>query len=63
MGSWLVGWCLAFEDAQVLPPGSREETIDTDDRDERNYRGDTDYTDGTDDTVDTDYVSSSRYKH
>ena len=36
---------LAFEDAQIIPPFSREETAFTDE---------TDYTDETDDTIDTD---------
>ena len=47
MGSWLFGWLvdwsqrwadtngtLAFEDAQVIPPFSMEETDDTDDTDD-----------------------------
>ena len=38
---------LAFEDAQPIPPLSREETDDTDDTDEA---------DDTDDTDDTDYT-------
>ena len=45
-GCWWVGWLvgrnagyssfvtLAFEDAQVIPPVSREETDDTDDTDD-----------------------------
>ena len=47
VGCWLQRWAdtnvtLAFEDAQVIPPFSREETDDTDD------------TGNTDDTYDTD---------
>ena len=54
---WLVGWLqrwadnnvtLAVQDAQVIPPFSREETDNTDDT------NDTDYTDDTDDTDETD---------
>ena len=59
----LVGWSsqrwadinvtLAFEDAQVIPPFSREETEhtdDTDDTDDTDEICDTDDTDDTDDT-------------
>ena len=42
---------LAFEDAQLILPFSREETDDTDDT---NYTEDTDDTDDTDDIDDTD---------
>ena len=42
---------LAFEDAQVIQPFSREETDNTDDTDDTD---DTDYTDDTDDTDETD---------
>ena len=48
---------LAFEDAQAIPPFSREETKNNDDSDDSDDIDDTDYTDNkydTDDTDDTD---------
>ena len=45
------GVTLAFEDVQVIPPFSREET---DNADDRYVRDDTDDTDDRDDTDDTD---------
>ena len=45
---------LAFEDAQVIPPFSREETDDTDTTDDTDDTYYTYYTDDTDDTNDTD---------
>ena len=56
---------LAFEDAQVIPPFSQEDTEDTDDPDikkKKNYPDDIDYTDdkdNTDDTYDTDDTDST----
>ena len=55
----LVGWLqcwgytnvtLAFEDAQIFPPLSREKNNDTDDRDDTDDPYDTEYTEYTDDT-------------
>ena len=43
---------LAFEDAQVIPPFSMQ---DTDDRDDTDNKDDTDDTDDIDDTDDTDF--------
>ena len=48
---------LVFEDAQVIPPFSRNETentYDTDDIDDTDDTDDTDNTDNTNDTDDTD---------
>ena len=42
---------LAFEDAQVIPPFSMEETGDRDDRDDRDDTDDTDDTYYTDNTL------------
>ena len=59
---------LAFEDAQVIPPFSREKTVDTDDTDDTDDTGDTDNTykadvkDGTVYTEDTDANSLQRLK-
>ena len=54
---WQSDVTLAFEDAQVIPPFSREETGDTDnieDTYDTDDTDDTDYTDYTEDTDDTD---------
>ena len=45
---------LAFKDDQVIPPFSREETVDTDDTDDTDNTDNTDDADDTDDTYDTD---------
>ena len=47
---------LAFEDAQFIPPFSREETDDKDVTDTTDDTDDTADTDYTDDTDDTDYT-------
>ena len=44
---------LAFEDAQIIPPFSREETDDTDNTDDTDDKDDTEDTYDTDDTDDT----------
>ena len=44
---------LAFEDSQVIPPFSKEETENTEDTDDID---DTDYTDATDDTDNTFWI-------
>ena len=58
---------LAFVDAQVIPPFSREETDDTDKTDETDGTDDTDDRDDTDDTVQTcwkyrKYLRYRRYR-
>ena len=45
---------LAFEDAHIIPPFSREETKNTDDTDDTDDIDDIYDTDGTDDTDDKD---------
>ena len=50
---------LAFEDAQVIPPFSREKTVDTDDTDDTDDTGDTDNTDKTDVTDDKVYTDNT----
>ena len=47
---------LAFEDGQVIPPFSREETDDTDDIDDTDDTDDTDYSYNTEDTEDTKWT-------
>ena len=47
---------LAFEDAQGIPPFSKEETENTDDIDDTDDRDDEDDTDDTDYTDDTDFL-------
>ena len=50
---------LAFEDAQVILPFSREETDDTDDTDDIYDTKDTYDTDYTDDTADKDFKDNT----
>ena len=53
---------LAFEDAQIIQPFSREKTYNTDDTDDTEDTDDTDDTDvteDTEDTTDTDYTDET----
>ena len=52
---------LAFEDAQVIQPFSREETDDTVDTDDTDDTDDTYDTDDTDDTESTESTASTAY--
>ena len=52
---------LAFEDAHVIPPLSREDNTDTDDTYDTYDIDDTDDADDTDNTDDTDYTDNRNY--